>query len=167
MNDQNYTATHVAYFFITRAQDEKVALTQMQLMKLVYIGYGWVLAVLDRKLFDEPVEAWQHGPVIESLYHTFKHFGASPITTIGTEFDLDELDVKTPQIDHEDKDARVVLEKVWEVYKHFTANALRSKTHEGGTPWSEVYQPGQRSIQIPAGSIQKHFINKINGYLNV
>lgn len=50
----------------------------LKLIKLVYLAYGWSIA-LDYRLFDEPIVAWKHGPVIRSLYHEFKHFGAAPI----------------------------------------------------------------------------------------
>ena len=30
---------------------------------------------MDEPLFDEPIIRWQHGPVVENLYHMYKEYG--------------------------------------------------------------------------------------------
>ena len=40
-----YNPAHIANFFIGKAKEESEPLTQMKLMKLVYIGFGWVKAL--------------------------------------------------------------------------------------------------------------------------
>lgn len=161
-----YSPQAVANYFLQKAAQDGYQVTQMKLMKLVYIGFGWALALLDRELFSDRIEAWQHGPVIPSLYHEFKHFGARPITELAMEFDLDSLDSSIPEIPEEDQDARLVLEKVWGIYKGFSANALRAKTHEDNTPWKAVWNEDERNIEIPRDLIGPHFKRKIQSYLN-
>jgi len=158
------TPSAVANYFISKAMQEDLPITQMKLMKLVYIGYGWVLALLDRRLFDEEIQAWKHGPVIPSLYHTLKHFGNGPITSMATEFDLDDLEFTVHHI--EDEDTKLILDKVWSVYKPLAAMALRHKTHEDGSPWKSVYKARVHNIVIPDETIKAHFIRKINEYVN-
>lgn len=46
-----YTPQHVANFFLDRAEEEGFPLTQLKLMKLVYIAYGWHLAITGEALF--------------------------------------------------------------------------------------------------------------------
>jgi uncharacterized phage-associated protein len=41
-----YTPSHIANYFLKRAESQG----EFKLLKLVYIGYGWVLALTDRKL---------------------------------------------------------------------------------------------------------------------
>ena len=57
----------------------------MKIIKLVYIAHGHYLAKNDSPLFTEKVEAWDYGPVIPSLYHEFKIYGAFPIDSFAKE----------------------------------------------------------------------------------
>jgi len=72
-------------------------LTPMQLLKLVYISHGWMLAIYNRSLFREPVEAWKYGPVEPLVYNRFKKFGGNQITESVEDcsgyFDESELDI--------------------------------------------------------------------------
>ncbi|MEO0688219.1 MAG: type II toxin-antitoxin system antitoxin SocA domain-containing protein, partial [Cyanobacteria bacterium J06649_11] len=120
-------------------------------------------ALLNRRLFEEPILAWQHGTVIQSLYDEFKHCKASPIIELSIDFDLETLTATVNQIPKNDKDIIEVLEKVWGVYKHFSASALRNKTHEPDTPWNCVYN-GNKTTQVPAELINQHFIETIGAY---
>ena len=159
-------AVQVANFFLEQARKEKTPITPLKLLKLVYIGYGWTAAVLDRKLFDEPIEAWQHGPVVESIYHEFKHFGRGEITEMGVSFDLESFDITEPRIPKTEKDVLDLLGLVWGIYKRFSAWDLRNKTHEPDTPWSKVFQVGRSNIEIDHASIKEHFSLKITEYLD-
>ena len=67
--------------FLLANSDRK--LTPMEVNKLVYISHGWMLALHDESLISEKIEAWKHGPVIPSLYHKFKMYGAEPIDALG------------------------------------------------------------------------------------
>ena len=163
-----YKPSHIANYFLQRARAEELNITQLKLLKLVYIGYGWTLALTNRKLFDEKIEAWQHGPVIASLYNEFKHFGKNPIDKLASEFNLEsfELDL-SPEINKDDKTVLMILDRVWTVYHRFAAWALRNKTHEEGTPWTITYANGAgRGKEIDPELIRVHFTNKITEYLD-
>lgn len=43
-------------------------MSAMKLQKLVYYAQAWSLALRDRPLFSEPIEAWSYGPVCPALY---------------------------------------------------------------------------------------------------
>ena len=71
-----YDAATVANRFIELAEsDSGRRLTPMQLIKLTYIAHGFSLAIKNRPLLDESVEAWRYGPVIPSLYRKLKSYG--------------------------------------------------------------------------------------------
>ena len=159
-------AQHVANFFIEKSLKEDKSITQLKLLKMVYIGYGWVAAVLDRKLFEEEIEAWRHGPVVPSVYHEFKHFGKKPIDHYAIDVDLKDLGkASVPKIPADETDIRAVLTQVWDVYIRFTAWDLVSKTHQKDTPWEDVYKPNEFKA-IPYESVRSHFKKKIRGYLD-
>ncbi|MGY4397238.1 putative phage-associated protein [Sphingomonas sp. UYAg733] len=161
-----YTPQHIANYFLERAESEGRPLTPLKLIKLVYIAYGWVLALLGTKLFDEQIEAWKHGPVIPSVYHEFKHFGSSPITGDSVWYDLETGACNRPTVDTGDKVFRPILDKVWSAYRRFSGWALREKTHQLGTPWEQVYDSKAMNKPIPDEAIQPHFQDKIREILD-
>ena len=120
--------------------------TPMHVIKLVYLSHGWMLGAYHRPLLGEPVEAWQYGPVVPSVYHTFKSFGADPVS-------IEAVDMSP----HFDEDQRQNIESVIESYKGYTAIDLSDITHRAGTPWDKtVRQHGVGSI-IPDRLIEDHY----------
>ncbi|HEX3667168.1 MAG TPA: type II toxin-antitoxin system antitoxin SocA domain-containing protein [Rhizomicrobium sp.] len=162
----NYSAGHIANFMLDKGDKEQRAISPMKLLKLVYMAYGWSLAVLDEKLFDETIYAWAHGPVVRSVYDEFKHFGKAPIDCFSTDFNLETFEITIPRVPASDTEVNVVLGKVWGVYKHFDAWALRGITHEAGSPWQSVYRPDARNIPIPDNLIKPYFKSKVRQYLD-
>jgi uncharacterized phage-associated protein len=160
-----YTAQHVANYFLDRAAAEGRPLTPLKLIKLVYIAYGWMLALMGRKLFDDKIEAWMHGPVIPSLYHEFKHFGKTPVTDRATCVDYFDMDSFEPRIEH-DRETLGILDKVWAAYHRFSGWTLREKTHAVGTPWESTYAAGQNAV-IEDELIAPHYRKKIGEILDV
>jgi len=160
-----YTPQHLANYFLDRAEGDGESMTPMKLIKLVYIGYGWLLALTDWKAFDEEIEAWEHGPVIPSIYHEFKKFGRSSISGKATDVDLDSYEQYEPEITADDEETCLILDRVWRSYKPFTGWALRNKTHEPNTPWSNTYDPNVRNAVIPDEEIQSHFRERIRQYI--
>ena len=171
-----YTAGHVANFMLAKSFKEEIDVTPLKLQKLVYIGYGWVLAVLDKKLFDEQIYAWKHGPVIESLYHAFRCCGSDPISTL-TQREVPFVDLTInkdtefietappPQIEESTEEVKF-LEIVWDIYKNVDAWTLRGKTHETDTPWSRVYLNNKNDIPLEDDDIHEHFTSKIRSYID-
>ncbi len=162
----SYTPSHIANYMLDRAANENRSITQMKLLKLVYIGYGWNLSLTDKRLFEEPIYAWQHGPVIRSLYDEFKHFEKRSIDAHSIDYELDSGVVSVPRVDQGDRDTTLILGRVWDIYKRFGAWQLREKTHEPDTPWSSVYKEGVRNTIIPDTLIKPHFDQKIDAYLS-
>jgi|SRR5882724_3871206 len=152
MNPQSPFA--IANYFIRKSAETGVPLTPMKLIKLVYIAHGWYLALANKRLIWEPIEAWQYGPVIESLYHAFKRYGNTPLP----------LSAATDAVitDNEDRDIKRLLDKIWQSYSKFTAAQLSTITHQVDTPWSQVYNPNQRKVVIPDELIKRHYLDKLD-----
>ena len=159
-----FTPSHVANFILTQAEYEEAPVTQLKLLKLVYLLYGWVRAILDERLFDEDIQAWKLGPVVPSLYHEFKRFGSDPITE--RSFCMDDYGTVTRPSIPDDHPVVIIMKRAWDVYKPFKALALVNKTHEPDSPWERHYQPELTDKIIPDIEIKDYFTKKIRSYIN-
>lgn len=145
-----YDVITIADAILKLAKKKGQALTPMQLMKLVYIAHGWSLALRDKDLFQDRIEAWKYGPVIPDLYFATKQWGRSPIP-------LDKIDGDIGI----DADTNNFLNDVVDNYAHIDGIALSHMTHKPGTPWSQVYVDG-RNASIPDDCIASHYKQLLN-----
>lgn len=141
-------ALAVANHFIELAARNNSPLHLLGLIKRVYIAHGFSLALNDTPLLDsrfDKVEAWKYGPVIPSVYHSFKQYKAGPITGKAVVMEWDETNntplFPTPSL--EDDKARKTVEMVWKRYQDFSDSEMVKLTHRIGTPWSVCYVPEQ------------------------
>lgn len=143
-------ALSVANYFVDLAQEHHVALGPLRLMKLVYIAYGYALALLDRSIIDprfDSVEAWKFGPVIPSVYYSFKQYGRNAITRKTTIIETNaqgELNVVIPEL--KDNDVKQVCRMVWDKYSPYADSDLVTILHGRATPWGRIYQEGRNRI---------------------
>lgn len=146
-------ALSVANYFIELAQKDGREIKLLGLVKRVYIAHGFSLALHDKGLLDprfDKVEAWKYGPVIPSVYHSFKQYKNNPITQTVDVMEWDENTYEplftTPVL--QDKQSRTVVEIVWKRYRSYSDSELVKLTHRDGTPWSVCYVP-DKNIPIP------------------
>lgn len=144
-----YSALDIAKWFINRSYlDEKLypddaqPLTNMKLQKLLYYAQSMSLAVFNRKLFKEEVEAWIHGPVVDNVYKVYKVCGASPIN--------EEEPVCF------DKDIEILLEYIYEKFGIYTPLQLRSLTHSEN-PYKKTFVDGEYHIKINDELLKSNF----------
>ncbi|HBP4947611.1 TPA: SocA family protein [Pseudomonas aeruginosa] len=131
------------YFLLLEGEGGEIS--NLKLQKLVYYAQGFSLALLGEPLFDEPIEAWMHGPVVRSLYQRFSKYGSNPIPPPG-EFDDSVLT----------RDQRRLIEEVFDVYGQYSAWKLRQLTHEED-PWRDNYVEGEFSRKIPQDEMEHYF----------
>lgn len=151
-----YSPKSIANYFLELAAANGQSISPMKLQKLVYYAHGWFAGHTGRPLIDEAVEAWQYGPVIPSLYHEFKRFGAGNITTKATDWEGLELkEVAAPT----DESLRKFLENVWKSYGQYTGIRLSEMTHAPDGPWDQTWKDsaGVRGADIPFERIASHF----------
>ena len=158
-------AREVANYILDLADRDGVAVTPMKLQKLVYIAFGWALALYDLQLFTEQIQAWKHGPVIPSLFHEFKVYTNNPIT--GRSFELNhDGSTWVSSIPRSDREARGAISGTWRAYRHLSAASLRNRTHAPDTPWRRVYNSqGIPGTVIPPELIREHFVMKRKQFL--
>ena len=77
-------------------------------------------------LFDDPIEAWTHGPVLPSVYDEYKGYGDKGIDP-PTDFDPDIF---------AEQEAELLI-TVYNEFGQYAAWKLRNMTHEE-TPWKST-----------------------------
>lgn len=136
MNYKTYSAADIADFFLSLVSPEDNDISNLKLQKLCYYAQGIGSSVRGQPLYNEEIQAWEHGPVVPSLYHRFKCHGSSPIPPVEL-FDESRLD----EID------RGMLLDIYEYYAQFSAWRLRCMTHEE-RPWIESRNTDDRRISV-------------------
>jgi uncharacterized phage-associated protein len=144
-------AISVANYFVELANSKNVDLKQFGLMKRVYITHGFSLALLDRSILDsrfDVVEAWKNGPVIPSVYHSFKYNRNNPIRekSIILDYTGNEVKIKTPKL--EDEEIILISNMVWKKYAGMGDEEIIEMLHRPGTPWALCYER-ERNNPIP------------------
>lgn len=102
---------------------------RVQLLKLVYYSQAWNLAWTGNTLFDDPIEAWQGGPVVRGIWAQYRYYGSTE--HVG--------DPKALTVEN-----RAVIDAVIEFYGRRSGQALSELTH-GEAPWRDAYKQGQNS----------------------
>jgi len=165
-----YDSKAVANRLLEHAFESGKPVTPLQLVKLAYISHGWYLAITGGDpLLRDAVEAWKYGPVVPGIYHAVKKFKAQPITEKIKDFVFEpgrEMVFRAPSMP-QSADAELaskVIDRVWEVYSHFSGPQLMQLTHAPGTPWYKVWYEGgaqdRKGVDIPDTLIREHFEQK-------
>lgn len=159
-------ALSVANYFVEKAMKEGKDITLLTLVKLVYIANGYSLALIGRPItnsrFDK-IEAWKFGPVIPSVYNSFKHFKNNPITnkTSVIKWDKDTNDYYFEDPEVEDSDTKTILDRVWVDYKDCTVTQLINELHKDDTPWAKHYKEGMNNA-IPDRETMAYYKRLLN-----
>ncbi|HEN5507481.1 TPA: SocA family protein, partial [Legionella pneumophila] len=107
----------IADYIILYFQEHGEPLTNLKLQKLLYYAQGWYLALYNKPLFDDKIEAWVHGPVIPAAYHSFKQYGYGLID-------------EKPSFPNLSPKIRSHLDEVIDVYGSYSAFELEHLTHQ-------------------------------------
>lgn len=112
---------------------KELSVTNMKVNKLVYFAYAFFLRG-SGPLFDDDIEAWQYGPVVPAVYHSFKHCSSSVIAEPTSRVYPDT--------------AAHVADAVCRIYGHLTAWDLMELSHDSRGAWAHVMADPNRSQLI-------------------
>ena len=147
---EKYSALEIANFYIQLLNSlPDNYIDNLKLNKLLFFAQGWSLAKLGHPIFEDRILAWEYGPVIPNVYHTFKCCGKNHIEEPSDPFDEKRLD----------SDEIELLVDVYSNYGRYTGWALKNMTHEKGTPWELVYKKGQNA-DISQEEMKAYFSNQ-------
>lgn len=142
-----FDARDIAKWLLTwaSADEELPDISNLKLQKLLYFAQGYSLAILDKPLFSNEIQAWAHGPVVPDVYQEYKTFEGRPINTdVFVDFSTFPDEVNT------------LLASVWTTFGGFSAWKLREITHKEG-PWKDCYNSAELGTVITEPSLEKYF----------
>lgn len=122
-----YPVIDVCRYIIEYCNKENYGVSNLKLQKMLYFAQKYFVKFCDRKLFEEPIEAWEFGPVIPAAYAEYKHFGAGEIVWDGKKGRISE------------KDATILEILVNFLSRYTETQLLRIVQKE--TPWGKNYVP--------------------------
>ena len=153
-----YSSKTIANYFIDNC--EQISL--IKLIKLIYFSHGWYLAIFNKPLIDECIQAGKYGVEIETIKKEFiREFGGKEfITRKAIEYNY------TPTINFEDKETIDFLNKIIEVYNKLTAIQLSNLSHFNGSPWKKIYNEYNglipKNMIIQDSDMKEYFLKKVN-----
>ncbi|CAG9176063.1 Antitoxin SocA [Cupriavidus laharis] len=135
-----YPTMAVANAFIQKAKEGRLPdLSPMKLQKLLYFAQSWHLKWKDGEpLIDDTFSRWKFGPVIPSLYHEFKHYGASAIDQFGTFLSPQGggYSLVQPTVPADDAYTWAVIDEVIRAYGGYSGAQLSGITHRPESAWT-------------------------------
>ena len=131
----------------TIAEKSGWGLSNLSLQKLAYLAQMVYLGETDSPLFAEDFEAWDYGPVVPSLYHSLKMFGAEPVRAYS----------RLRPVNNLTQDEARVIDQMVDLGRKHRAARLVALTHWDKGAWAQVYAKGIRGLTIPKQLIKAEF----------
>ncbi len=138
-------AIDIAKLLLKLQNFDSLDITNLKLQKLLYFAQGLSLAIYNKPLFEEAIEAWSYGPVVPEVYREFKEYGKTPIP------------LPTDDYSHiNDSELMNILNLTLQEFNQYSAWKLAEITHSEG-PWKDYYKPNTLASTIPVDSIKNYF----------
>lgn len=146
------TALDVANFFIDAAKDSEDPMTNMRVNKYVYLAQGYALAKLGRPLFNDEIQAWEHGPVVPALYQLFRtEIKGEPIYKMKGTYRKNTFS---------DEEIQVMIDVLMD-YEEYSTAAISRITHGKDSPWSKAYAGPYTNNPISLEEMREYFSKKV------
>ena len=120
----------------------KEGITHLKLQKMLYFAQATHLAIFDRPLFEDEIQAWSLGPVVPSVYRVFKDSENQPI-------DPNAGECNNPEVEK-------FLNVIWQLFGKYSASELVDMTHRH-KPWLSVYKEDVQNIPISQEAIKAYY----------
>ncbi|HCN53852.1 MAG TPA: hypothetical protein DIS88_08710 [Prevotella sp.] len=159
-----YNALDVSRYIINYSNDKNYGISNLKLQKILYFVQAYFLTSTEdhHPCFSDTIEAWNFGPVVPSVYHEFKQYGAGDIPSIQSYINFDSSNVWNSErveyknyISQEDQDR---INAVVDKFSDYSASDLVALTHRQ-SPWIDAYAP-YRNNEITNEAIRKYFTNE-------
>jgi uncharacterized phage-associated protein len=130
-------AKGLANLLLDWAAIEDIPVSPMKLQKLVFFIHADFLVKYGQALVKQDFEAWNHGPVIHSLYSEFKSFKDRAITARARIFDAIQSATIQAQCPLDGSELKRVRE-LYDFYKVLSAFELSRRSHDFEGVWRQA-----------------------------
>lgn len=119
------------------AAADQIPISPMKLQKLLFFAHADFLVRYGLPLIKQEFEAWDHGPVIPSVFHEFKEFSKTSISRRAQTFDPRTASKKVATCSLPVEQLAAV-KLVYEFYKPLSATELSRMSHELEGAWRQA-----------------------------
>ena len=147
-------ALFVANYIIEYSNKKGYPINNLKLQKLLYFVNARNIVENDSPLFEESMEKWQYGPVVPSVYHEYKRFGAFAIS--GKDIVKEYISFDTNAVENYQ-----LIEDTVDALLDFDPFYLVDITHSH-TPWKKEeprIKDGVKGIKYTTEEIKDYFEN--------
>lgn len=145
----------VTRYLLSKSAD----ITPLALQKLLYYAQSFFYAFFGAELFNNPCQAWQHGPVYPEIYRLYREYGADPLER--------SFDMLTKDIHGLTENEMQFLDCIVETFGRYSGSTLRNMTHRE-TPWKEargnLSEDDRCSAELSRESIHAYFAEAVKTY---
>jgi uncharacterized phage-associated protein len=135
-----YKADEIAKYILAVAYGNGDVMTNLRLQKLLYYAQAWYVALHEgRRLFSEDIEAWEFGPVVREVYHTYKEYAGMQIN------DPKDYDTYRTYIGLLKPDDRDFMDELLDKFMDYSASSLVNMIHNEAL-WRKAYDPEHKSV---------------------
>jgi uncharacterized phage-associated protein len=153
----------VANYVLDCCEIAGIGVSNLKLLKLLFFVEGWHLATLGKPLIDADFEAWQHGPVLPILYHSFKIWGSETIENRATAINLKDGSKAPVRVNLPD-DSAELISFVLARYGRLSPSRLVELSHKKNGPWEQVFSAAaetRTTSRISRDAIHNHFAEEL------
>ena len=141
-----YDAIEIANYIIEYEHSKDRMISNLKLQKLLYFVQAQFFRVLGVPCFRDKIEAWSFGPVVVSVYHTYKYYGGMDITYL-------EEDVRVFITNRDKEIINEVLELFSDTPVYEMVNITRNQT-----PWMDANNSPINN-EITNEAMEEYFCN--------
>jgi len=127
-----YNPVYMSNNFLIRSFNQGLPITSMKIQKMLYFLYRDYLKEIGVSLFSERFSTWRYGPVLESVYYTFREYGRNRITNYGGNPVYCLKEDADPTLQH-------YIEKTWTNSRPYNGIELSQFTHKPGSAWYKAW----------------------------
>jgi uncharacterized phage-associated protein len=156
-----YEARKLSNLLLAKFNARDFELTNLRMNKLLFFIHAEALLIRQDGLIRNHFEAWQYGPVIQSVFNEFKKYGDQWIREPALYMDYSSGQMTlVPFDDIASGDVDLICHHFLN-YSRFTTGQLVSLSHEVNGPWDIAYRAylanPTASPRIPNELIRAHF----------
>lgn len=158
-----FESMDIADYFVSSSLRQKIEINNLKLQKLLYYFYAMNLVNDNENPFHEKFEKWQYGPVLPSVYHSYKQFGGFGISEVPRHFRFNEAkdEFESYRFDENQlpDDLRRVIDNFVRNLSKFSSFDLveRTHTHDEWKKSEQLINMGIKNLEYNDEATREYF----------